>query len=172
MTMRLISTLLASGGAVLALTACHPTAAGNAAASASAASSAQPAAAGNGAILPPEPGTAPLSSAAQASALAGGLPIQVGQCTLTSVKSVGTRLEGTPGSGSAIEYADGGDQVSYDQVLGIDDSHAGDPIKLCLASLPQNCPAGDDRGKVYDATNLRTGETWSEADSEHSCGGA
>ena len=68
MTMRLISTLLAAGCVALALTACHPTAAGNAAASASAASSAQPAAASNGAILPPEPGTAPLSSCRSRSA--------------------------------------------------------------------------------------------------------
>jgi hypothetical protein len=96
----------------------------------------------------------------------------VGECVQTTVQQVGTRLENTPGSGSAISYANGVSQVSYDQVPGIDASQAGDGVKLCLVSLPQNCPPGDDRGKVYSATNLRTGQTWSEPDSEHMCGGA
>jgi hypothetical protein len=110
--------------------------------------------------------------ATQPAAATNTPPINVGDCVQTTVQQVGTRLENTPGSGSAISYADGVSQVSYDQVPGIDASEAGDAIKLCLASLPQNCPPGDDRGKVYSATNLRTGQTWSEADSEHSCGGA
>jgi hypothetical protein len=155
--------------AFLALAACSRAPA-NVAAGAPA--SAQPAGPNdNGAILPP---AAPVSAAPAdpAQASADALPTEVGQCAQTIVKTVGTRLDGTPGSGSAIEYADGGSQVSYDQVPGIDDSRPGDPIKLCLVSAPQGCPAGDDRGKVYAGTNLRTGETWSEADSEHSCGGA
>jgi hypothetical protein len=157
--------------AVLALTACGRTPASNVVAAA-APSSAQPANLNdNGAILPPAaPTSAAPTDPGQASA--DVLPTQVGQCTQTTVKTVGTRLDGTPGSGSAIEYADGGSQVSYDQAPGIDDSQAGDAVKLCLVSIPQGCPAGDDRGKVYAGTNLRTGETWSEADSEHSCGGA
>ena len=116
--------------------------------------------------------TAPLSTTPAAAVTADVLPTTVGQCTQTSVKSIGTRLEDTPGSGSAISYSNGGDQVSYDQVPGIDGSQAGDPIKLCLVSLPQNCPPGDDRGKIYSAVNQRTGATWTESDSEHSCGGA
>jgi hypothetical protein len=164
MTMRWISTLLLVGGVALALAGCNRAAPANAAAS----SASSAAMASNGAILPPAPASAP--PAAQAGA--DVLPTQVGQCTQTTVKTVGTRLDNTPGSGSAIGYANGGTQVSYDQVPGIDDSQAGDSVKLCLLSLPQDCPAGDDRGKVYAATNLRTGETWSEPDSEHSCGGA
>jgi len=113
----------------------------------------------------PPPATAP-------AAAVSGPPTVVGQCTQTTVQSVGTRLENTPGSGSEITYADGITQVSYDQVPGIDASSPGDAVKLCLASLPQNCPPGDDRGKTYTATNLRSGQTWTEADSEHSCGGA
>jgi hypothetical protein len=111
-------------------------------------------------------------SGMQPAAAADVLPTTVGQCAQTTVKSVGTRLDGTPGSGSAISYSNGGGQVSYDQIPGIDGSQAGDAITLCLVSLPQNCPPGDDRGKVYSATNQRTGATWTEADSEHSCGGA
>jgi hypothetical protein len=113
----------------------------------------------------PAPATLP-------AAASDGPPTLVGQCVQTSVQQVGTRLENTPGSGSAISYADGVSQVSYDQVPGIDASQAGDPVKLCLVSLPQNCPPGDDRGKVYSATNLKTNQTWSEPDSEHMCGGA
>ena len=48
----------------------------------------------------------------------------------------------------------------------------GDPVTLCLVSIPRNCPPGDDRGKVYSAANWRTQERWSLPDSQHSCGGA
>jgi hypothetical protein len=47
-----------------------------------------------------------------------------------------------------------------------------DPVKLCLISIPKNCPPGDNRGKVYTATNLRTKKTFTLPDSQHSCGGA
>ena len=117
------------------------------------------------------PAAAP-APATQPAVATNAPPTQVGECVQTTVQQVGTRLENTPGSGSAISYADGVSQVSYDQVPGIDASQAGDAIKLCLVSLPQNCPPGDDRGKVYSAANLRTGQTWSEPDSEHMCGGA
>ncbi len=141
----------------LALAACGQSGAASSSASASQAAASPPAA--------PTPATQP-------AAVTSGPPTQVGACAQTTVQQVGTRLENTPGSGSAISYADGVSQVSYDQVPGIDASQSGDAIKLCLVSLPQNCPPGDDRGKVYSATNLRTGQTWSEPDSEHMCGGA
>jgi hypothetical protein len=102
----------------------------------------------------------------------GALPTVVGQCADTTVKEVSTRLEGVDDSGSAISYANGGYQVSYEQVPSIEHSRAGDPVKLCLVALPDDCPAGDDRGKVYKGTNLRTGESWSLPDAEHGCGGA
>jgi hypothetical protein len=109
------------------------------------------------------------SSAAMA---ADALPLKPGECEMTSVKQVTTRLEGMPGSGSAIEYTDTGYQVAYEQIPGIDNSKAGDPIKLCLISIPQHCPPGDNRGRQYKATNLRTHESWQAADAEHMCGGA
>ena len=147
-----ITVLLAAS---VALAACGPSNGGAASSAASAAAVSPPAA--------PPPATQPAANTT---------PVNVGDCVQTTVRQVGTRLEGTPGSGSAISYANGVSQVSYDQVAGIDASQAGDAIKLCLVSLPQNCPPGDDRGKIYAATNLRTGQTWSEPDSEHSCGGA
>jgi hypothetical protein len=100
------------------------------------------------------------------------VPKKVGECVATSVKDVSSRLEGVPDSGSAIEYANGVYQVSYDTIAGITASRAGDRIKLCLTALPSNCPPGDDRGKTYRATNLRTNKSWEAPDSEHMCGGA
>ena len=108
----------------------------------------------------------------------GALPTVVGQCDGTTISQIGTRLtDGAtgnpiPGTGSAIWYADGGYQVSYDTIQGIIDSQIGDQVSLCLVSIPDNCPPGDNRGRVYQATNLRTGENWEASDAEHSCGGA
>lgn len=105
------------------------------------------------------------------------LPTKVGQCAITKVAKVENRLRGEngpfiSGSGSVIRYTDGGLQVSYDQISAIDNSIPGDQVKLCLESMPENCPSGDERGKVYSALNLRTNKSWQAPDSEHSCGGA
>ncbi len=111
-------------------------------------------------------------------ALADGMPKRIGQCVTTTVRKVETRLidgsTGQPilGSGSAIEFENGGYQVSYDQERAVDRSKPGDPVKVCLVSVPENCPPGDKRGRMYRATNLRTRGTWTLPDSEHACGGA
>jgi hypothetical protein len=111
-------------------------------------------------------------------AAAADLPTKVGQCVDTIVKSVGERLEDgatnkpVPGSGSAISFANGGSQVSYEQMPAVDSSRAGDPARMCLTAIPQNCPQGDNRGREYKTTNLRTHRSWSLPDSEHACGGA
>jgi hypothetical protein len=102
---------------------------------------------------------------------AAPLPTKVGACGVTRIKSIGYRL-GTPDSGSAISYVNGGFQISYDTIAEIHRSKVGDKVKLCLVSVPQDCPPGDDRGKVYRATNLRTGKSWEAPDSQHMCGGA
>jgi hypothetical protein len=99
------------------------------------------------------------------------LPTQVGACSQTTVTDIGYRL-GDPGTGSAISYGNGGVQVSYDDIPEIHRSQIGDLVTLCLVSVPEDCPPGDDRGKIYRATNLRTGESWEAPDSQHSCGGA
>ena len=102
----------------------------------------------------------------------GNVPRKAGQCVRTEISELGSRLEGTPDSGSAIAYANGVTGVSYDVITAIRRSRVGDPVTLCLVSVPRNCPPGDDRGKVYSATNGRTKERWSLPDSQHSCGGA
>jgi hypothetical protein len=111
-------------------------------------------------------------------AAADPLPTQIGQCTNTTIKDVTTRLQDgatnkpIPGSGSAVDFANGGYQVSYDTIDAITQSHAGDPVTMCLVSLPTGCPAGDNRGITYKTTNQRTHGTWTLPDSEHMCGGA
>ena len=97
---------------------------------------------------------------------------RIGQCVETRVKEVGTRLEGAPGSGSLVTFANGGVQVSYDQVPEVDQSRPGDRVSMCLVSIPKDCPPGDDRGRTYKTTNKRTGQSWTLPDSEHACGGA
>lgn len=111
-------------------------------------------------------------------AIGNVLPTRINQCSETTVAKVTTRLqdgntgEEIAGSGSAVRYSNGGYQVSYDEILGINGSMPGDPVRLCLTAIPENCPPGDNRGRVYHAVNLRTHEEWDAPDAEHSCGGA
>jgi hypothetical protein len=102
----------------------------------------------------------------------GKLPSKVGACVVTKIKNVTTRLEGIDDSGDAVNYTNGGYQVSYTMIAGLKGAKAGDPVKLCLTSLPDDCPPGDDRGKTYHATDLITHKSWDAADAEHACGGA
>jgi hypothetical protein len=116
----------------------------------------------------------PLAAADAPMVLAAGssMPTHVGQCVSTSIKDIGSRLEGDPSSGSDVDYANGGSQISYDVVPQVAAWRRGDPVKMCLVKLPQGCPPGDSRGGFYQVTDLRVGTSWTEADSSHSCGGA
>ena len=58
----------------------------------------------------------------------------------SEIEDIGCRL-GDPDSGSAISYANGGSQVSYDTIPEIHRSRVGDLVKLCLVSLPEGLPA-------------------------------
>jgi hypothetical protein len=97
---------------------------------------------------------------------------------VTRVATIGHRLEDgythkpMMNSGSAISFTNGLAQVSYDELPEITQSKRGDPVLVCLVFVPKHCPTGDDRGKIYTTTNLRTIESWTLPDSEHSCGGA
>jgi hypothetical protein len=103
---------------------------------------------------------------------AGAVPTKVGQCVSTTIKLKATRLEGVADSGDAVEYANGIFGISYEQEAGMVGAKAGDKVKLCLSSIPKGCPKGDDRGKTYKATDLRTHKSWDLPDAEHMCGGA
>ncbi len=106
-----------------------------------------------------------------------GLPKRPGTCVFTHIKSVEERLsdgnnQWVAGSGSAVALTNGGYQVSYDQLPEVDSAHSGDRVMMCLVALPTDCPKGDDRGKVYTTTDLRTMKSWTLPDSQHECGGA
>ena len=111
-------------------------------------------------------------------AVCGELPTRPGTCVWTNIERLEHRLgEGKngpflPDSGSAVESTNGGDQVSYEELDAVHHSRVGDRVLMCLVSIPQHCPKGDNRGRVYTTTNLRTEESWTMADSEHRCGGA
>ena len=106
------------------------------------------------------------------------LPTRPGTCVRTTISEIGTRLvDGStgrpiPGSGSAVNFANKGYQVSYEEEPAIKRSRKGDTVYICLMKVPTHCPPGDNRGRVYTTTNLRTMESWTLPDSEHSCGGA
>ena len=107
------------------------------------------------------------------------LPQAVGECVMTSIASIGDRFGAPIGAsarenqmGSAVSYANGGYQVSYDWVAALAHTRVGDRVRMCLVSIPEDCPPGDDRGRYYKTTNLRTGESWELPDSQHMCGGA
>jgi uncharacterized protein len=107
------------------------------------------------------------------------LPRSIGDCITTTVARVTPRLDfgraPTPedfDSRTAIDFTNGGHQVSYEREEALLRSQRGDPIRMCLVSIPRNCPPNDDRGRVYRTTNLRTRQTWSLPDSQHECGGA
>ncbi|MFD0985901.1 lysozyme inhibitor LprI family protein [Methyloligella solikamskensis] len=112
--------------------------------------------------------------------LTKGMPGKVGRCTKSKIASITTRFgeelvepeDELDSSGSAVTYANGGYQVSYDYIPELAASEIGDEVLICLVSLPEDCPPGDDRGKYYSTTNVRTGGAWSLPDSQHMCGGA
>ncbi|MBW4693884.1 MAG: hypothetical protein KME27_19240 [Lyngbya sp. HA4199-MV5] len=105
-------------------------------------------------------------------------PTQVGKCADTFIKEVGTRLvdgtTGTPieGSGTGASLTNGVYLVSYDEIAALKQSKVGEKVKLCLLSIPSNCPPGDDRGRFYSLFNYRTRQTVKLPDSQHMCGGA
>lgn len=106
--------------------------------------------------------------------LAQGMPDEVGQCVESTIAKIGGRLEDDPSfrSGTAVRFANGGYQVRHSRVEPVILSRVGDPVRICLVRVPQGCPPGDDRGRVYATTNLRTGGSWRMSDSSHRCGGA
>jgi hypothetical protein len=98
---------------------------------------------------------------------------------MTTIKAIGDRfgdpLPASPpesSSGTLVTFANGGLQVSYQWHGAVARSRVGDQVRMCLIEIPEDCPPGDARGKVYTSTNLRTREAWTLSDSQHLCGGA
>lgn len=146
----------AVAGAVMLLAACSKPA--------------EPAATPPAEAAPPPVAAAP---AAQASESSSPPTLQrVGDCVEAAVLEVGGRLEGIPESGTGVIYDNGASQVSYDVIPAAKESKPGDKVRLCVKEVPRDCPAGDDRGFIYTATNQRTGKSWDASNSQHGCGGA
>jgi hypothetical protein len=95
------------------------------------------------------------------------LPTQILTCGGSVITDSGSGNIGT-----SVSYKNGGMQWSFDTIQAVINSRKGDHVLICLVFIPEHCPPGDTRGKIYTTTNLRTLESWTVPDSEHSCGGA
>ena len=109
------------------------------------------------------------------------LPTVLNQCVNTTIVDITDRFGSdlTPyldsngfDSGSAANFRNGGWVVSYSKEPVLLNSRRGDRVKMCLVSIPRNCPPGDNRGREYRIINVRTNESVTMADSQHMCGGA
>ncbi len=97
---------------------------------------------------------------------------KVGECLNTTISSIDHRIPGDDSTGPAVEFANKLYQVDYNPQPNVTSSVVGDPVKICLVSIPQDCPPGDSRGYEYTTTNLRTNLSWTMYDDQHLCGGA
>lgn len=98
------------------------------------------------------------------------LPLTIGRCVTTTVTDISPRIDSFD-SGTEMTFANDGQSVSYDREEALIHSRLKDKVVMCLISIPHNCPPGDDRGRSYLITNLRTKATWNLGDSQHMCGG-
>ena len=107
-------------------------------------------------------------------------PGRIGTCESSVIVSIGTRFNDPLvkpkrddiDAGASVQLKNGVYGVSYEYIAALGNSRIGDRVITCLTSIPKGCPKGDDRGRFYTTTNLRTQESWSLPDSQHMCGGA
>jgi hypothetical protein len=90
---------------------------------------------------------------------AANLPKQLGQCVETKIQQITDRFGESLFKddyirGAAVEFRNGGRQVSYERNGSIARSKAGDRVKMCLLEIPKDCPKGDNRGRIYHTKNL------------------
>jgi hypothetical protein len=109
------------------------------------------------------------------------LPAKVGECADTTITSITDRFGAdlAPGAskkgadkGTIVRFSNSGVQVSLAKERAVVRSQIFDKVNMCLVEIPRDCPAGDERGRLYKTTNLRTGENWSLRNDIRSCGGA
>ncbi|WP_293868182.1 hypothetical protein [uncultured Alsobacter sp.] len=126
----------------------------------------------SGAVSRGRCGTVQPAAASAPAALNEPPPNRMGACSTTTIKAISTRLQDTPGSGSAVAYANGAFQVGYEDLPAVRRSRPGDPVKLCVVEVDTTCKKGDPRAFIFAATNLRTGGRWKLGPSSHVCSGA
>lgn len=105
------------------------------------------------------------------------LPTTLLGCGKSVITDIGPRLEGDKNfaSGANVSLKNNGLTIAYQEdpsLPAIRKSKVGDRVLICLVYIPKDCPPGDDRGRFYTITNLRTLESWTLPDSQHQCGGA
>jgi hypothetical protein len=109
------------------------------------------------------------------------LPAKVGECADTTITSItdrfGADLTPAPSKkgsdkGTIVRFSNSGVQVSLAKERAVARSQIFDKVNMCLVEIPRDCAAGDERGRLYKTTNLRTGESWSLRNDVKSCGGA
>jgi hypothetical protein len=105
------------------------------------------------------------------------LPRKLLSCGGSVISEIAGRLEGDNNleTGAHVWFKNSGVTVAYQEdvsIPAIRKSKVGDHVLICLVFIPKNCPKGDDRGRMYTVTNLRTLGSWTLPDAQHSCGGA
>lgn len=102
------------------------------------------------------------------------LPDKILSCGGSSITSIRSRLEGDTNmsTGFHVSFKNGGVTIDYETPNAVRTSKVGDHVLVCLVYIPKQCPPGDNRGRAYTVTNLRTLTSWTARDSQHSCGGA
>ena len=109
-------------------------------------------------------------------------PTRIGECAERTIAAI-TDLSnervsrkppkrGTIDPGIYVRYSNKDAQVSHEWDAALAHSKVGDHVRMCLVEIPRDCPPGDNRGRVYETTNLRTNEVWKMPDDPHMCGGA
>ena len=72
----------------------------------------------------------------------------------SSFAVISDRFGGDPkdpkAAGTAALLSNGGYVGTYESDKVLIDSQPGDPVEMCLASIPVDCPPGDERGRWYD----------------------
>ncbi len=107
------------------------------------------------------------------SGAASELPAEIGACIESRIAAITSDFPGAPGGGSVIHYENGAQQLSFNKIDGLDERQVGDSVRICLVDQAKGCPPGDDRGRTYEGTNLRTGLIWRAPDTlVHNCNGA
>ncbi len=112
-------------------------------------------------------------------ALSSPLRTQIGKCTDTFIEQISTWSRSSErsrasfvGSGASVNLTNGIYLVSYDEIAPLKKFKVGEKVKLCLLSIPRDCPPGDSRGRTYRLLSYRTRQSVKLPNSQHSCGGA
>lgn len=95
----------------------------------------------------------------------------IGTCYETSIHDVDLGSGTAVRRGVGIVYTNGRTMLQFGDVIA-KRWLKGDHVKMCVVSVPQNCPPDSDHssaGVVYQVRNLRTGDKWKAADSDKSC---